>query len=172
MNIKIVSTILLLFAFMTTSGFAAVVINEVELDPYGDAPQWIELYNTGDKEVDVGSWSIVPLSNKSMEYFIDLVSIPARGFYLLILDENWMSLSEETLILRDENGIVVDRTPLLYDSSNSDCAWGRYPDGSNTWQILITARWVWDSTWSPDAGTAVNFPWKSPSATPVRVTLC
>lgn len=141
MNIKSISTVLLLFAFITTSGLAAVVINEVELDPYGDdTPQWIELYNTGDAEVDIGSWSIVPLSNKSIEYFIDLVTIPARGFYLLILEENWMNPSEETLILRDENGIVVDRTPLLYDSSNSECAWGRYPDGSNTWQILISSE--------------------------------
>ena len=141
MNIKSISTVLLLFAFITTSGLAAVFINEVELDPYGDdTPQWIELYNTGDAEVDIGSWSIVPLSNKSIEYFIDLVTIPARGFYLLILEENWMNPSEETLILRDENVIVVDRTPLLYDSSNSECAWGRYPDGSNTWQILISSE--------------------------------
>ena len=141
MNIKSISTVLLLFAFITTSGLAAVVINEVELDPYGDdTPQWIELYNTGDAEVDIGSWSIVPLSNKSAELFIDITSIPARGFYLLILEENWMNPSEETLILRDENGIVVDRTPLLYDTSNSECAWGRYPDGSNTWQILISSE--------------------------------
>ena len=123
MNIKSISTVLLLFAFITTSGLAAVVINEVELDPYGDdTPQWIELYNTGDAEVDIGSWSIVPLSNKSAELFIDIISIPARGFYLLILEKNWMNPSEETLILRDENGIVVDRTPLLYDTSNSECA--------------------------------------------------
>lgn len=141
MNIKSISTVLLLFAFITTSGLAAVVINEVELDPYGDdTPQWIELYNTGDAEVDIGSWSIVPLSNKSAELFIDLVSIPARGFYVLTLESNWMNPSEETLILRDENGLVVDRTPLLYDSSNSECAWGRYPDGSNTWQILISSE--------------------------------
>lgn len=141
MNIKSISTVLLLFAFITTSGLAAVVINEVELDPYGDdTPQWIELYNTGDAEVDIGSWSIVPLSNKSAELFIDITSIPSRGFYLLILEENWMNPSEETLILRDENGIVVDRTPLLYDTSNSECAWGRYPDGSNTWQILISSE--------------------------------
>lgn len=141
MNIKGISIGLLLYAIMTTSGLAAVVINEVELDPYGNtAPQWIELYNTGDAEVDISSWSIVPLSDKSIEYFIDLITIPAKGFYVLQLESNWMNPSEETLILRDENDVVVDRTPLLYDSSDSECSWGRYPDGSNTWQILISSE--------------------------------
>jgi len=87
MNFKTISTVLLLFALMTTSGLAAVVINEVELDPYGEnALQWIELYNTGKDEVEIGSWSIVPLSNRSAELFIEITSIPARGFYVLNLD--------------------------------------------------------------------------------------
>jgi len=141
MNFKTISTVLLLFALMTTSGLAAVVINEVELDPYGEnALQWIELYNTGNDEVEIGSWSIVPLSNRSAELFIEITSIPARGFYVLNLEENLMDLSEETLILKDENGNVLDRTPVLYDSSDSECSWGRSPDGSNTWIIQISSE--------------------------------
>jgi len=141
MNIKTIPIALLLLTTLSTSGLAAVVINEIELDPYGEnALQWIELYNTGNDEVEIGSWSIVPLSNRSAELFIDITSIPARGFYVLNLEENLMDLSEETLILKDENGNVVDHTPFLYDSSDSECSWGRYPDGSNTWLIQISSE--------------------------------
>jgi hypothetical protein len=40
---------------------------------------------------------------------------------------------EETLILKNYEGQEIDRTPALYDDRESDCTWGRYPDGSPQW---------------------------------------
>lgn len=141
MNIKPISIALILSAIITAPGSADVVINEVELDPSGDdASQWIELYNNEDVDVDISSWSIVPLSDRTKEEFIDIANISAKGFYVITFEEEWMDPSEETLILKDEIGNVVDRTPFLYDYSDSECVWGRAPDGSDIWLFLTSTQ--------------------------------
>lgn len=141
MTLRLISLALLIQAILATSAMAAVVINEVELDASGnDSSQWIELYNTEDFEVDISSWSIEPLSDRSKEEFIEITNISAKGFYVISFDDKWMDPSEETLILKDESGNVVDRTPILYDYYDSDCVWGRYPDGSNIWLLLVSSE--------------------------------
>jgi len=40
------------------AGLGAVVINEVELNPPGDANEWVELYNNGAEEVDISGWRV------------------------------------------------------------------------------------------------------------------
>ena len=58
---RMISIALLLLAIIFPSVLADVVINEVGLDAQVDyVLQWIELYNTGDTDVDKSSWSVVP----------------------------------------------------------------------------------------------------------------
>jgi len=141
MNLKLILLALMLSAILAASGSATVVINEVELDPSGDdVSQWIELYNTEDVDVDISSWSVVPLSDRAKEEFIDIANISAKGFYVITFEEQWMDPSEESLILKDEMGTLVDRTPFMYDYSDSDCVWGRAPDGSNIWLFLTSTQ--------------------------------
>lgn len=96
----------------------------------------MELYNAGDEEVDISDWSVVPLSDPSKEEFILLTNLSAKSFYVLGPEERWLNPFEDTLVLRDGNGAEVDRTPALFDLQDSDCAWGRYPDGSATWLFM------------------------------------
>jgi len=138
---QLISIALLLLAIIFTSVLADVVINEVGLDAQEDyVSQWIELYNTEDTDVDISSWSIVPLSDRTKVAFIDITNISAKGFYVLEVEDEFMDLSEDSLILRDESDNVVDRTPLIYNYQDSDCTWGRFPDGSNIWLRLESTK--------------------------------
>ena len=140
MNIKLILIALLLPAIIATSGLANVVINEVELDSPGEDPQWVELYNTGDNDVDITGWSITPLSDPTKETFIGFENISAKGFYVLTFVDGWLNQNEEELILRNDEGVKVDSTPVLYDLDDSDCAWGRYPDGSENWASMESTQ--------------------------------
>jgi len=138
---RLISIALLLLAIIFPSVLADVVINEVGLDAQEDyVSQWIELYNTGDTDVDISSWSVVPLSDRTKVEFIDITNISAKGFHVLEVEDEFMDLSEDSLILRDESSNVVDRTPLIYNYPDSDCTWGRFPDGSNIWLRLESTK--------------------------------
>ncbi|MEM2097953.1 MAG: lamin tail domain-containing protein [Methanothrix sp.] len=117
-----------------------MVINEVEINPIEDGEQWVELYNSGDEDVDVSGWSVTPLSNPENQQIIDDAIIPAGGFYVLSSANIWLDRMEETLILEDLDGIIVDRTPKLSDLTYSTCAWTRYPDGSPYWSFMEASR--------------------------------
>jgi uncharacterized repeat protein (TIGR01451 family) len=139
-SIKIVLVIILLLFSVLSPALARVVINEVELHPIGEYEQWVELYNTGDEELDISGWSISPLSNPSRELFIDLNDFPPGDFYVITSEYAWADPSGDALILRDYSGKEIDRTPILYDNFESSCTWTRYPDGSGNWSFLAPTR--------------------------------
>lgn len=151
--------ILLLSAILSSSAEADVYINEVELNPehwaelfnLGDEDdlnedQWIELYNAGDDEVDLSGWSIVPQSDPKKEIVIPEWNLSPQDFYVISVESEWLDWRDETLILLNHEGKEMDRTPPLQDLPESDCTWGRYPDGSPQWILQ-------DSTWyGPSSG--------------------
>lgn len=51
----------------------------------------------------------------------------------------WLRNSDETVILRDEDGREVDRTPALDDGDNDDYCWSRYPDGEDEWIYTLAS---------------------------------
>ena len=140
MNTKLILIALLLPAIIVTSGLASVVINEVELDSPGEDDQWVELYNTGDSDVDITGWSITPLSDPTKETFIGFESISAKGFYVLTFADGWLDRNQEELVLRNDEGLRVDSTPVMYDLDDSSCSWGRYPDGSENWATMESSQ--------------------------------
>ena len=151
--------ILLLLAILSSSAEADVYINEVELNPEHwselfnlgdeddfDEEQWIELFNDGDDEVDLSGWSIVPLSDPNKEIVIPEWNLSPQDFYVISVESDWLDWRDETLILLNHEGKEMDRTPPLQDLLESDCTWGRYPDGSPQWMLQ-------DPTWyGPSSG--------------------
>ncbi len=140
MDIKTIITSLLMLLILSTAA-AEVFINEVEVsegypsDSADVSEQWVELYNSGKDEADITDWSITPMSDPTKEAFIGVKNISAKGFYVFALDEGWLDPDQEQLILKNDAGIEVDRTPVLIDNE-ADCAWGRYPDGSKNWELM------------------------------------
>jgi uncharacterized repeat protein (TIGR01451 family) len=126
-----------------------IVINEVELNPAGDdrtqdVLEWVELYNTGSEDADIGGWSLVTThGNREIARIPPRTTIPAKGFYVQRgpeTGEQWLDNLLESVVLRDASGSEVDRTPELTDSRDDRCAWSRYPDGSPDWELMISSK--------------------------------
>jgi uncharacterized coiled-coil protein SlyX len=44
----------------------------------------------------------------------------------------WLDNEDESVILMDASGCIVDETPLLSDTYDDDWTWSRHPNGYNT----------------------------------------
>jgi hypothetical protein len=108
----------------------------------GEYPDWIELYNAGDSDVDLLNYTISDDNNTWT--FTSSITISAKGYLLVwangedISDPpqtNFrLSASGETVTLRNSLGDILDQVdcpPLLSDES-----YGRYPDGEENLEYM------------------------------------
>lgn len=114
-----------------------MVINEVELGPSDSEVEWVELYNTGEDDVEISRWGVWIVDEEAPWTGIIMIPrdtvVPPKGFYLAEGDERWMHDDGECIVvLKTEGGEKVDKTSLLADDSSSDFTWSRYPDGADT----------------------------------------
>lgn len=111
-----------------------VVINEVDINPPGDdsasISEWVELYNPTDSEINLGGWEIASTTVlKKTMIIIAGTTIQPGEFLTYSYQSVWFTDSNESVELRDENGIVIDKTPLLSDLTNDFTSWQRVFDG-------------------------------------------
>jgi hypothetical protein len=111
-----------------------VVINEVDINPPGDdsaSPnEWVELYNPTDSDVDIGGWKIASTTVLKQTFAIPTgTEIKAGQFLMYSYKTVWFTDTNEVVELRDENGIVIDATPILTDIKNDFTSWQRIYDG-------------------------------------------
>jgi len=114
-----------------------VVINEVEANPpdYDEDNEWVELYNDGFDDADVGNWTLTTAGGSIVT--ISPGTIVLAGWFLVVTAEGyWLRNSDETVVLRDEDGLEIDRTPVLDDKDDDDYSWSRYPDGGDEWVYI------------------------------------
>ncbi|WP_048144483.1 lamin tail domain-containing protein [Methanothrix harundinacea] len=118
----------------TMACLGGVVINEVELGPPEGGNEWVELYNNGIEEVDVSRWSVwivdqSPSWTGVMKIPQDTVMAPG-SFFVAEGDRQWIhNTGTGTVILKTDEGAVVDETPLLSDHSNNFFTNFRHPNG-------------------------------------------
>jgi hypothetical protein len=117
----------------------SVVINEVELNPSGEATEWVELYNSGEDSVDIGFWrveivEILPPSCRwtGAEKIPKGTTLSANEFYVVEGDPRWAHGNNGTVSLITYGGVEVDKTHLLSDDGDNDFTWCRYPNGLDT----------------------------------------
>ena len=120
-------------------GPGSVVINEVELNPSGEATEWVELYNSGEDTVDIGRWrvEIVEILPPSCRWTGSKAiprgtTLPANEFYVVEGDPRWVHGNNGTISLMTDGGVEVDKTHLLSDEEGNDFSWCRYPNGLDT----------------------------------------
>jgi hypothetical protein len=140
---------------------SGILINEflssnsnINSDEYGEYDDWIEIYNETDLPVDIGGLYLTddlrdPCKYQIPWYSSDTTTVPPHGFLLFWSDgqsEQGMLHSNFKLNRGGEQiGLVqvVDNDTIFLDSLTfseqlSDVSYGRYPDGSQTWQFFNT----------------------------------
>ncbi|MFB5633101.1 MAG: lamin tail domain-containing protein, partial [Nitrosopumilus sp.] len=129
---------ILLFAVILTPAYAQtadhVVINEIDINPLGDdsasISEWVELYNPTDSDVDLGGWSVASTTilKKTMTIPSGIVIEPGQ-FLTYSYQPVWFTDVNESVELRDENNVIVDKTPTVSDIQNDFSSWQRIYDG-------------------------------------------
>ncbi len=151
-NLSIVFSIILLVgviipAYAQTSS-DNVVINEVDTNPPGNdaasVSEWVELYNPTDSDIDLGGWEIASTTVLKKTMNISYGTIIKPGQFLTYSYQSvWFTDSIESVELRDENGIVIDKTPMISDIQNDFTSWQRIYDGydldsSDDWKFATS----------------------------------
>ncbi len=133
---------------------AEVVINEVMAsnsstiqDRDGDYPDWIELYNSGDSEIDLSGFGLSDDPDDLFKWTFPTTTLQPGEFKLIFASDKDYSdeasylhtnfkikAGGETLSLTDTNGFVVDQINSV--EIESDVSWGRKPDGGSEWAFF------------------------------------
>ncbi|HWB63706.1 MAG TPA: lamin tail domain-containing protein [Chitinophagales bacterium] len=132
----------------------AVVINEfvaagaTQVNEFGLATDWIELYNTGDSTVNFANtnYYITDDSTQPEKFKINQLSIPGKGYMVVYADDSAQILTQvHTNFGLSKTGEFVGlfrkRTGGGYDTltwhpfgpQGTNVSEGRYPDGGTTW---------------------------------------
>lgn len=121
----------------------AVLINEIApsnengLELAGAFPDWIELYNPGEDEIDLGGWSLTDdLSKPDQWRFADGTAIQGGKYLVLVCDSDTgegpthtsfdLSKLGESIGLYDADGRMVDE--VTFGPIATDYSWARMPD--------------------------------------------
>jgi len=109
------------------ANLGSVVICQVELNPPGDDldREWVKLLNPGDGEVKMGCWTISSSCGGALQKILPETVIPSGGYCTLKYEVPWLNDRNETILLKDETGAIVDFTPELNDTGNDNCIWSR-----------------------------------------------
>ena len=150
-NIPLVFSVLL-FAGILVPAYAQtsenVVINEVDINPPGDdsasISEWVELYNPTDSEIDIGGWKIASTTILKKTMTVPSGTIIEPGQFLTYSYQNvWFTDVNESVELRNENDVVIDKTPAITDIQNDFTSWQRLYDGfdfdsSDDWKFVTS----------------------------------
>ncbi len=139
---------------------AEIVINEVFPASAGNKEEWVELLNTGEKEINVADWK---LKNKSSRHQIygeksKDISIDPKQIYLVKRDGSWLELEKEDdfVELLNENGIVMDKVEYnrafpgesLARGANGEMFWTTAPTPGKENKVTVKDSFEIDSVLS------------------------
>jgi hypothetical protein len=112
-------------------------------DEDGDYSDWIELYNTGNEELELIGWSLSDDINDLSKWTFPEVTLDSAGYILVFSsDKDRLDPSElhtnfkigatgEALYLSSPAGVLEDQTAAV--ELYSDDSYGRVPDGAEDW---------------------------------------
>jgi hypothetical protein len=128
--------------------------NSTNCDEYGEFDDWIELYNKTNLQVNIGGLYLTDDLQDPCRYQIpwhasDTTTIPAGGFLLFwsdgqpeqgILHSNFRlnQGGEQIALVQVLNNDTLFLDSLTFSQQLTDVSYGRYPDGSHSWQYFNT----------------------------------
>jgi hypothetical protein len=126
-----------------TVGAPLIVMNEIYSRGTSDDPDWIEIYNDSDVEVNIGGYLVYDkgvLDNDKPKLSIpDSSIIPAKGFFVVVVDVEGgfgLSGSGEEVWLENAKGNIIDN--VIFPALETTQSYGRNPDGTPNWEVLNT----------------------------------
>ena len=121
----------------------------INADEQGDYDDWIELYNGGDTDVELGGMHLTDNFGIWTKWIIPDTAILAGGFLIFWADgeetegplhTNFkLSASGEEIGLYDTKAkgiLLIDS--ISFNSQRRDTSYGRYPDIGGSWQFFST----------------------------------
>lgn len=131
-------------------------------DEDGDQPDWIEIYNPTDQDIDLAGWFLSDDEEEPLMWEFPSVMIEPDGFLIVFasnkdrrdgpnLHTNFAISSEgEPLLLSNPQGELVDFVPPV--AVGRDDSYGRQPDGSDNWGFFDTPTPGFHNTTTQYAG--------------------
>ncbi len=142
-------------------GDNVIWMNEIYSRGTAEDPDWIEIYNTGNTEVDLTGYLIYDSGGqggtKPKKEFPAGTIIPAHGFYVIVTDDEdesgfGLSSGGEEVWLENANGEVID--DIVFPSMETTQSYGRLPDGSENLQLLASI-----TKGGPNSNAGPNYIW-------------
>lgn len=158
---------LTIFACLATLQFnvlnAQVIINEFSCSNYslnigGDNEDFIEFYNSGAADVDLGGYFLSDQPSNPDKFEIPAgTTVPAGGFLMVMcsgegelatnlyvggnLNTNFKinQCQGESIIFSDPGGAILEQYDYLNDmlTTQADHSWARSSDGDATWEVCV-----------------------------------
>lgn len=128
-----------------TVGAPLIVMNEIYSRGVAEDPDWIEIYNDSEIDVDLTGYRIYDNGGQSGAKpklaFPDGAIIPAKGFYVIVTDIGGdagfgLSSGGEEVWLENAKGNLIDN--VIFPPMEVNQSYGRNPDGSTNWELLNT----------------------------------
>jgi hypothetical protein len=112
------------FCFKISSVYAAVVINEVQIGGASGSDEFIELYNSGNTDVDLTSWFLKKKTSSGAEYSLVATNrlegktISAGGYFLLGNEGGYTGSTQLDATWASSNTIASNNQVVLYSLSD------------------------------------------------------
>ena len=120
--------------------------NTISVPGYAYFPDWIEIYNAGETDVNLAGYSITDDLDVKDKYIFPSGSnytiIKSKSYLLILADDSValgplhtnfsLSKSGESIGLYSPSLIALDS--INYSAQTSDKSYGRLPNGNGTWQ--------------------------------------
>jgi micrococcal nuclease len=121
-----------------TSATSDVIIYAFDQKPAGsdDGNEWVTLHNPSNESVNIGNWTFESTHGTTAIDWIAEGTTLYPGAYITISPSyRWIDNNNESLILRNAKGEVVDRTPVVSDNENDNRYWMR---NNSEWTFGVT----------------------------------
>ena len=109
---------------------------------FGSGEDFVELYNYGSAPVNIAGWGFSDTEGEIATVAPDTI-IPAGGYLILWYTgetngfpeiDAKLSSDGESIYGEDSSGTAI--FSISFDAQDEDVSYGRYPDGSDTWQYM------------------------------------
>ena len=145
-NALLLTLVVSLIFVKTVWSNGTITINEVELNPpgndnYSAVYEWVELFNPSDSSINIGGWKLSTTQGDTHTATIPQGTIlTPDSYYVCERGSQWLDNNDESVILRNSDGAIIDQTPLLSDDGNNALSWQRYPNGVGDWSFRSSTK--------------------------------